>query len=143
MEQFLEKKLDDIKEGLRILKQPDNAEVMKNEVDRNWNEIIKQQFMFDRCEKEALAIENLNINKLREWFGRHTLNGSSLKKLSVHVVGNDPKEIAVNEEKRRRDAYCLTEFIIDDSQHKIVHITDVNKYKNNHLVLYSYSNRKD
>ncbi|KAG5318470.1 NRDC protein, partial [Acromyrmex heyeri] len=140
LEQFSEKELDDIKEGLRILKQPDNAEVMKNEVDRNWSEIIKLQFMFDRYEKEALAIENLNINKLREWFERHTLNGSNFRKLSVHVVGNDPKEIAVNEENRRRDAYCLTEFIIDDSQCKIFHITDVNKYKNNRLV-YPYSNR--
>jgi len=26
--------------------------------------------MFDRCEKEALAIENININKLREFFRR-------------------------------------------------------------------------
>ncbi|KAG5319392.1 NRDC protein, partial [Pseudoatta argentina] len=139
LKQFSEKELDDIKEGLRILKQPDNAEIMKNEVDRNWSEIIKQQFMFDRCEKEALAIENRNINKLTEWFESHTLNESSLKKLSVHVIGIDPKEI-VNEENRRRDEYCLTEFIIDDSQHKIVNITDVKQYKYNRPI-YPYINR--
>ncbi|XP_018052331.1 PREDICTED: nardilysin-like [Atta colombica] len=138
LEQFSEKKLDDIKEGLRILKQHD-AEILKNEINRNWSEITKRQFMFDRCEKEALAIENLNINKLREWFGRHTLNGNNFRKLSIHVVGIDPKEIAVNAENRRHNEYFLTEFIIDDSQHKIVHITDINKYKNNRLV-YPYNN---
>jgi len=95
LEQFSEKELDDIKEGLRILKQHD-AEILKNEVNRNWSEITKRQFIFDRCEKEAFALENLNINKLREWFGR--LNGNNLRKLSIHVVGTDLKEIAVSKQ---------------------------------------------
>ena len=53
--------------------------------------------MFDRCEKEALAIENININKLREFFEMYTLDGSSFRKLSVHVVGT-PKAVAVSKQ---------------------------------------------
>ena len=85
LEQFSEKELDDVKEGLRISKQDD--EIPKNRVDRDWNEITKQQYMFDRYEKEALAIENINIKKLRKFFSRHTLNGSEFRKLSIHVIG--------------------------------------------------------
>ncbi|KYN37994.1 Nardilysin [Trachymyrmex septentrionalis] len=128
LKQFSEKKLNDIKERLRILKQYDNAELL-NEVNRNCSEITKRQYMFDRCEKEALAIENVNINMLREWFG--TLNASNFRKLSIHVVGTDPKEITVNAENRRYDEYSTTEFIIDDTQCKDGHhITDVDTYKN-------------
>ncbi|XP_018057367.1 PREDICTED: nardilysin-like [Atta colombica] len=95
LEQFSEKKLDDIKDGLRTSKQHDDGEILKNRVNRDWSEIMKRQYMFDRCEKEVLAIENININKLREFFRRHTLNGSSFRKLSIHVVGV-PKKIVVS-----------------------------------------------
>jgi len=97
LEQFSEKELDDVKEGLRILKQYDDTDTLKNRVDRDWNEIMKRQYMFDRCEKEALAIENININKLREFFEMYTLDGSSFRKLSVHVVGT-PKAVAVSKQ---------------------------------------------
>ncbi|KYN41278.1 Nardilysin, partial [Trachymyrmex septentrionalis] len=132
LEQFSETELDDVKEGLRILKQYDDTDILKNQVDRNWSEIIKQQYIFDRCEKEALAIENININKLREFFGRHTLNGSNFRKLSIHVIGT-PKEVAVNAKNLKHPEFSMKEFIIDDSQHDSAtnhYITDVNYYKN-------------
>ncbi|KYN22548.1 hypothetical protein ALC57_05074 [Trachymyrmex cornetzi] len=65
--------------------------------------------IFDRCEKEALAMENINIYKLREFFGRHTLNGNAM----------NPQ-------------YFLKDLIIDDSQHYSAtdyHITNVSEYK--------------
>ena len=40
LEQFSEKKLDDIKEGLRTSKQHDDDEILKNRVNRDWSEII-------------------------------------------------------------------------------------------------------
>ncbi|KYM76122.1 Nardilysin [Atta colombica] len=132
LEQFSEKELDDVKEGLRILKQHDDTDTLKNRVDRDWNEIMKRQYMFDRCEKEALAIENININKLREFFEMYTLDGSSFRKLSVHVVGT-PKAVAVNAKNLRHSVYSLKELIIDDSRHNSAtdhHITDVNYYRN-------------
>ncbi|XP_018365094.1 PREDICTED: nardilysin-like [Trachymyrmex cornetzi] len=130
LEQFSEKKLDDVKEGLKISKQHDDAETLKNRVNRHWSEITKQQYMFDRCEKEALALKDININKLKQFFRRHTLDGSSFRKLSVHVVGT-PKEVTVNAENRRR-YYSIEELIINDSQYNTAtdhHITDINHYK--------------
>jgi len=40
LEQFSEKKLDDIKEGFRTSKQHDDDEILKNRVNRDWSEII-------------------------------------------------------------------------------------------------------
>ncbi|KYN32656.1 Nardilysin [Trachymyrmex septentrionalis] len=52
LKRYSERTLDHIKERLRILKQRDDVE------------IFKQQYIFDRYKREALAIENININKL-------------------------------------------------------------------------------
>ncbi|XP_011051509.1 PREDICTED: nardilysin-like [Acromyrmex echinatior] len=137
LEQFSEKKLDDVKEGLRTSKQHDDTEILKNRVNRNWSEITKQQYMFDRYEKEALAIDNININKLREFFRKHTLNGSSFRKLSTHLVGTS-KKVAVNAqifESHHRVSF--KKLIIDDSQYiraTDLHIIDVDDYKQNFIV---------
>ncbi|KYQ60244.1 Nardilysin [Trachymyrmex zeteki] len=136
LEQFSEKELDDVKEGLRILKQHNDSKSLKNEIKRNWSEIMKQQYMFDRCEKEALALENININKLREWFGRHRQNGNSFRKLSVHVVGTDSKETAVKA-KNREAAYFFWEYILNDMQHMSAtdhRIIDIEAYKKGRVV---------
>ncbi|KAG5345102.1 NRDC protein, partial [Acromyrmex charruanus] len=130
LEQFSEKKLDDVKEGLRISKQHDDTEILKNRVNRDWSEITKRQYMFDRYEKEALAIDNININKLREFFKKHTLNGNSFRKLSTHLIGT-PKEVAVKIFKSHHSVSVMR-LIIDDSQHisaTDLHITNVNEYK--------------
>ncbi|KAG5329870.1 NRDC protein, partial [Acromyrmex charruanus] len=98
LKQLSEKELDDVKEGLRILKQRDDAEIFKNEVSRNWNEIMTQQNMFNRYENEAFIIEDINIDQLIECFEMHTRKSSFLfKKLSVHVIGT-LKEIAISKQ---------------------------------------------
>ncbi|XP_076010587.1 nardilysin b [Genypterus blacodes] len=65
------------------------------EVDRNWFEVVTQQFVFDRLNKEIEALKIFSQQDLVSWFLEHR-NGSS-RKLSVHVVGfgleeNDPPE---------------------------------------------------
>ena len=60
--------------------------------------------MFDRHEREALAMKNIKINDLREWFAKHTLNGSNCRKLSIHVVGTNEgnlKESVVKNENSK------------------------------------------
>lgn len=96
LEEFSEEELDDVKEALRKLKQCTDID-LEEEVNRNWIEITRWQYMFDRLEREVLAIKNIKINELREWSAKHTLNGSNFRKLSIHVVGTDPKESAVKE----------------------------------------------
>ncbi|KYN45436.1 Nardilysin [Trachymyrmex septentrionalis] len=96
--QFSETELDHVKERLRILKQHDeHAEILRNGVDRNWSEITKQQYIFNRHEVEALAIENINKRELVNFFQTSIRCKARLKKLRVCVEGT-PKEIALSKQ---------------------------------------------
>nr|XP_029138610.1 nardilysin-like [Labrus bergylta] len=68
------------------------------EVDRNWFEVVTQQYVFKRLNKEIEALKVFSQGELVSWFMEHR-NGSS-RRLSVHVVGfgveeNDPPEQSV------------------------------------------------
>ncbi|KAM9365124.1 nardilysin b isoform 2-T3 [Pholidichthys leucotaenia] len=54
------------------------------EVDRNWFEVVTQQYVFDRLNKEIEALKGFTQEELVSWFLEHR---SSNRKLSVHVVG--------------------------------------------------------
>ncbi|XP_029904659.1 nardilysin b [Myripristis murdjan] len=65
------------------------------EVDRNWFEVVTQQYVFDRLNKEIEALKLITQEELVSWFLQHRDAGS--RKLSVHVVGfgteeNDPPD---------------------------------------------------
>ncbi|KAM9762685.1 LOW QUALITY PROTEIN: nardilysin b [Menidia menidia] len=60
------------------------------EVDRNWFEVITQQYVFDRLYKEIEALKVFTKEELVSWFEEHRGEGS--RKLSVHVVGFGEKE---------------------------------------------------
>ncbi|KAK2835068.1 hypothetical protein Q5P01_015552 [Channa striata] len=55
------------------------------EVDRNWFEVVTQQYVFDRLNKEIEALKLFTQEELVSWFLEHRNNGS--RKLSVHVIG--------------------------------------------------------
>uniref|UniRef100_A0A673LXS9 Nardilysin-like n=1 Tax=Sinocyclocheilus rhinocerous TaxID=307959 RepID=A0A673LXS9_9TELE len=63
------------------------------EVDRNWTEVVTQQYVFDRLSREIDALKLMTKAELVNWFMEH--RGEGNRKLSVHVVGygveeNDP-----------------------------------------------------
>ncbi|XP_039667966.1 LOW QUALITY PROTEIN: nardilysin-like [Perca fluviatilis] len=65
------------------------------EVDRNWFEVVTQQYVFKRLDKEIEALKLFSQQELVSWFLEH--RNASSRKLSVHVVGfgveeNDPPE---------------------------------------------------
>uniref|UniRef100_H0VHF0 Nardilysin convertase n=1 Tax=Cavia porcellus TaxID=10141 RepID=H0VHF0_CAVPO len=63
------------------------------EVDRNWNEVVTQQYLFDRLAHEIEALKSFSKSDLVTWFKAHRGPGS--KMLSVHVVGygkHEPEE---------------------------------------------------
>ncbi|KAK9519792.1 hypothetical protein VZT92_022498 [Zoarces viviparus] len=65
------------------------------EVDRNWFEVVTQQYVFKRLNKEIEALKLFSQEELVFWFLEH--RNASSRKLSVHVVGfgveeNDPPE---------------------------------------------------
>ncbi|KAM6921752.1 nardilysin b isoform 2-T2 [Xenentodon cancila] len=64
------------------------------EVDRNWFEVVTQQYVFHRLHKEIEVLKRFTLEDLVSWFLEH--QGRS-RKLSVHVVGfgveeNDPPD---------------------------------------------------
>lgn len=61
---------------------------LKQEVDRNWSEIEMEYYMFDRLEREVVALQSITLDELREWYAAHTQNGENFRKLSVHVIGS-------------------------------------------------------
>ncbi|KYN14389.1 Nardilysin [Trachymyrmex cornetzi] len=121
LNEFSENDLDDVKERLRILKQHVDMNV-EEEVNRNWNEIMECQYMFDRHEKEILSLNKIKINELREWFDKYTLDENYVKKLSVHITGTDPD---------KAQSIAL-EYIIDEHQQKNIeenYIINVEEYQ--------------
>ncbi|XP_029002459.1 nardilysin b isoform X2 [Betta splendens] len=76
------------------LKECDDAH-LGEEVDRNWFEVVTQQYVFDRLNKEIEALKRFTQEELLSWFLEHRT--SSSRKLSVHVAGfgleeNDPAD---------------------------------------------------
>ncbi|XP_071421582.1 nardilysin [Pithys albifrons albifrons] len=55
------------------------------EVDRNWNEVVTQQYLFDRLAREVEALKSVTKSDLVSWFQAHRSN--QRKVLSVHVIG--------------------------------------------------------
>ncbi|XP_017877300.1 nardilysin-like [Ceratina calcarata] len=86
LKEMLEKELNDIKDSLIRMKLCADVD-LKEEVDRNWEEITSGDYMFDRIENELAVIKSIKIDELREWMNVHMIDGNSLRQLSVHVVG--------------------------------------------------------
>ncbi|XP_018350450.1 PREDICTED: nardilysin-like [Trachymyrmex septentrionalis] len=125
LNEFSENDLDDVKE--RIFKQYADMNI-EEEINRNWNEIMKCQYMFDRHEREILALDKIKINELREWFNKYTWNENYMKQLSVHIIGTHSDKVQS----------IALEYIIDEHQYKNPeekYITKVGQYKKN---LYVY-----
>uniref|UniRef100_A0A6Q2Y2W2 Nardilysin a (N-arginine dibasic convertase) n=1 Tax=Esox lucius TaxID=8010 RepID=A0A6Q2Y2W2_ESOLU len=53
------------------------------EVDRNWFEVVTQQYVFNRLNREVEALKHITKAELVSWFMEHRDAGS--RKLSVHV----------------------------------------------------------
>uniref|UniRef100_A0A672ZNV0 Nardilysin a (N-arginine dibasic convertase) n=1 Tax=Sphaeramia orbicularis TaxID=375764 RepID=A0A672ZNV0_9TELE len=55
------------------------------EVDRNWSEVVTQQYVFNRLNKEIDALRQMSRSELVLWFQEH--RGQKSRKLSVHGGG--------------------------------------------------------
>ncbi|XP_066503418.1 nardilysin b [Hoplias malabaricus] len=79
------------------------------EVDRNWFEVVTQQYVFDRLSKEIEALKQMTKAELVSWFMEH--RGPESRKLSVHVVGFGKEE----KEQHGHDPACLDPAEITDN----------------------------
>ncbi|CAI5779116.1 nardilysinnardilysin-like [Podarcis lilfordi] len=71
------------------LKQTDDAH-LGEEVDRNWNEVLTQQYVFDRLAREIVALKSFRKSHLLDWF--LGFRGKNKRVLSTHVVGYGKQE---------------------------------------------------
>ncbi|XP_053986881.1 nardilysin-like isoform X2 [Hylaeus volcanicus] len=153
LKETTEKDFKSIKEAL--IKQKQCADIhLREELDRNWPEITTGDYMFDRIENELITIESIKIDQLREWMNAHTINGSNLRKLSVHVIGTpkstdkeNNKDVKLHTDKTNLDSkiekpgnlkYSFIHIPITECNNDtcLVHyISNVEEYKHR---LYSY-----
>lgn len=101
-----EKDLETVKEALTKIKQCADIH-LKEEVDRNWIEITNCDYVFDRLEKEIIAIEDIKLEELKDWLAAHSNNGDNFKKLSIHVVGNKEKA----QGKKKEGTFCINVYV--------------------------------
>lgn len=80
---------EQIKEDLIKTKEISDV-YLKEEVDRNWNEIVNDDYMFDRIKQEIETIKNVTLEELKTWWDRHNQFGTqeNYRKISIQVVGN-------------------------------------------------------
>ncbi|XP_062326122.1 nardilysin-like isoform X1 [Osmerus eperlanus] len=71
------------------------------EVDRNWAEVVTQQYIFDRLNREVEALKQMTRAELVSWYLEH--RGHNCRKLSVHVVGFGTEENDSLEDCRQMD----------------------------------------
>lgn len=150
---------DEVLQSLIKLKQCTDLH-LKEEVDRNWEEILNQEYVFDRKSREVDVLKDLKPAMIYKWFNSHVAcgNKSNFRKLSVQVEGysksnkdesdNDgsslPNDVTV---QTKIEGECLSnlrcvpdkfelQFIDSSSMHsKEYFISDINVYKKN-LVAY-------
>lgn len=86
LKKFSEKKLNQIKRDLIKVKRCADVD-LDEEVGRNWAEIVNQDFVFDREEKEVEAIEKLKVIDIKKFWEEHNVfgNKNKFKKLTVQV----------------------------------------------------------
>ncbi|XP_071354291.1 nardilysin-like [Trachinotus anak] len=71
------------------------------EVDRNWAEVVTQQYVFNRLNREIEALKQMTRAELVSWFNEH--RGQSSRKLSVHVVGFGAEENDEEGESKKQE----------------------------------------
>ncbi|XP_018577073.1 nardilysin [Anoplophora glabripennis] len=120
---------------------------LKEEMNRNWSEIVTDDYLFDKLKQEVEAIGDIKIEEIREWWDKHNIFGNqeNYKKLSIQVVGNDKN---VDQKRAKRDitdSAMSTKYAFNmlgseeisekESKAKDYFINDINKFKEG-LALY-------
>lgn len=78
------KKLNEHVNSLIQLKELGDLHI-EDEVDRFWDEIIYDDYLFDRNDMEIDACNEITLPELKKWFNTYSLHGSKFRKLSVQV----------------------------------------------------------
>ncbi|CAB3380047.1 Hypothetical predicted protein [Cloeon dipterum] len=146
IQEFLLKFYNDLKvmtseqlEELRVsaMRQKMQADLqLREEANRNWEEVYTEEFMFDRHKKEHDEIANITHQELLEFFHKYVFDHQFVRTLSVAV-----KAFVPSSNKTVRDSKCsLKEMCIKytepgELKRKVNHIQDIDEFKRS-LYLY-------
>ncbi|XP_062849767.1 nardilysin [Trichomycterus rosablanca] len=104
------------------------------EVERNWNEIITQQYVFNRLNREIKVLKATSKAELVDWFQQHRSGRS--RKLSVQVVGFGAEETDPPAEEQEEDSK-LTFLPPSDTHPSDIIINDIRAFTHT-LTLYPH-----
>ncbi|CAG9861964.1 unnamed protein product [Phyllotreta striolata] len=77
-----------------IIKTKEISDVyLKEEVDRNWSEIVNDDYVFDRIKREIESIRTVTLDELKCWWNKQNRfeGKENYRKLSIQVVGHSLK----------------------------------------------------
>jgi len=101
LEQFVKEHLSDDEEFVEAVTALSKLKVkadvtLQEEVNRNWDEIVSKEYLFNRFEKEVEVFSKLSLEEVKSYFGSLVLSSDKRRKMSVQVVGSsepgDPEE---------------------------------------------------
>ncbi|KAM3963851.1 nardilysin [Aphomia sociella] len=109
MRRLSEKTLQTTKTSLVQLKHTTDYE-LKEEVERNWREIVSREYQFQRLYMEADAIEKIKLADIKSWVDNHfsTGNKSHFRKLSIQIMGHKSNETTTTSDDDQPEDYALT-----------------------------------
>ncbi|KAH9637552.1 hypothetical protein HF086_010197 [Spodoptera exigua] len=135
MRRLTEKTLSATKHSLVQLKHTTDYE-LKEEVERNWREIVSREYMFHRLFLEADAIEKIKLADIKSWVDNHfpTGNKSKFRKLSVQIMGHKSNKDNATTPDLHKKHYELTYLdasdpIGDTNENNADFIRDINAFK--------------
>ncbi|KAH1009982.1 nardilysin isoform X1 [Dendroctonus ponderosae] len=116
-----------VKDNL-IKKKQCNDNYLKEEVDRNWDEILNNEYVFDRIKQEIKAIEQVTCYEMRSWWDAHHSYGNreKFRKISIQVEGHAHSSCQINELKI--DLYCNEDEALSKDIENYF-ITNIKEYK--------------
>lgn len=111
-----------------------SAEVktLREDFNRNWEEIAEQEYIFDRYELSAKVIKSITKSDIQEYFKSFT-QPENMRKLSIQVIGNEKSEekSTDNSKERELNIEIMTEKLSDDENL----VNNIEEFKSN-LTLY-------
>ncbi|XP_049879073.1 nardilysin-like [Pectinophora gossypiella] len=135
MKKLTDRALQATKHSLVQLKYTTDYE-LKEEVERNWREIVSKEYQFQRLYNEAEAIEKIKLSDIKSWVETHfaTGNRSRYRKLSVQIMGHPAKKSTTSMSEEQQKNYHLTyldasEPVGDTTENDADFIKDIDAFK--------------
>lgn len=114
IEELTDEEFDSFKEARIKMLSSEDLEI-ESEVAKNWNEIVRLEYFFERVEKSIEITKTFTKSDLQEFFKSFT-QPENMRKLNVQVIGNqdDGGNSTIAAKDREFKVQFLTEKLSDD-----------------------------